>query len=173
MCVAERLLALEQGAVGGQHTVPGGEVVQVDQVPVQPLPVGPRRGQAGLDLVVPDDPALRGVDEEHPARLQPPLLDHLACGDVHHADLAGHHHQVVARDPVPAGPEAVAIQDGADHGAVCEGDRGRAVPGLHEGCVVLVEGPALVGHLGVVLPRFRDHHQDCLGKRVSTQDEEL
>src|SRR3712207_8593417 len=40
----------------------------------QPLPIGVGGGQLRLDLLVADDPALRGVDEEHAAGLEAPLL---------------------------------------------------------------------------------------------------
>ena len=173
MGVSEGLLTLYERALVGVDLVAWWQVVQVYEVGVQPLAVGPGRCQTGLDLVVPDDPSLPGVDEEHPARLQASLLDHLAAGDVHNADLAGHDDQVVVGNPVAAGAQSVAVQDRTDHRAVREGDRSRPVPGLHERCVVLVEGPTLLGHLGVVLPRFRDHHQDGLGERVTAQCEEL
>ena len=171
--VSEGLLALDERVLVGRGRVAGRQVVQLHEVGVQPLPIGTGRCQAGLDLVVPDDPPLAGVDEEHPARLQAPLLDDLAAGDVHDADLAGHHDQVVGGHPVAAGAQSVAVQDRTDDRAIREGDRGRPVPGLHERCVVLVEGPALVGHLRMVLPRFRDHHQDGLGQRVAAQGQEL
>ncbi len=68
----------------------------------------------GLDLVVVDDPALGGVDEEHPARLQPALADDVAGVDVEHADLGGQHDEAVVGDPVAARAQAVAVEHGAD-----------------------------------------------------------
>jgi hypothetical protein len=59
-------------------------------------------GQGALDLLVVHDPAGGGVDEEHPARLQPALGDDLGVGDVQDADLAGQHDQVVLGVPPAA-----------------------------------------------------------------------
>ena len=68
---------------------------------------------------------------------------HDALGiDVEHADLGGHDDQVVLGDVVAAGAQAVAVEDGADLRAVGEGDRGGAVPRLHQAGVVFVESLA-------------------------------
>jgi hypothetical protein len=72
-------------------------------------------GEGVLDLLVVDDAALAGVDQEHLAGLQPALLDDLRRVDVDHADLGRHHHEVVVGDPVPARAEAVAVEHGTDH----------------------------------------------------------
>ena len=130
----------------------------MDQIPFQPLAVWPGGGQPGFDFVITNDPTFFGVDQEHPARLQASLLNHLACWHVNHADLAGHDHQVLGGHPVAARAQAVAVKDGPDNCAIGEGNRRRTVPRFHQGRVVLVEGSPVVGHLGVVLPRFRDHH---------------
>ena len=58
-------------------------------------------------------------------------------------------------------------------GAVGEGDAGRAVPRLHEGRVELVEGAAGRVHLGVVLPRLRDHHQHRVRQRAAAEVQQL
>jgi hypothetical protein len=47
-------------------------------------------GQTGLDLLVVDDPALGGVDQEDLARVQALLDRDLLGRDVEHADLRGH-----------------------------------------------------------------------------------
>ena len=52
-----------------------GSVRQVHQAGVQPVVVRVLGGQRALDLLVGDDPPGGGVDEEHPARLQPALGD--------------------------------------------------------------------------------------------------
>ena len=100
-----------------------------------------------------------GVDQEHAARLQPALLHDARRVDVEHADLARHDHEVVVGHPVAARAQAVAVEHRADHGAVGERDRRRAVPRLHQRRVELVEGALLRRHRRVVLPRLRDHHQ--------------
>ena len=68
----------------------------------------------GLDLVVLDDAVRLGVDEEHPARLQPALADDRRGVDVEHADLAGEHDEAVVGDPEAAGAQAVAVEHRAD-----------------------------------------------------------
>ncbi len=93
--------------------------------------------------------------------------------EVEHADLAGQDDQAVVGDPVAPGPQAVAVEDGADQRAVGEGHAGRAVPGLHERRVELVERPPLGVHLGVVLPRLRDHHQHRVRQRAAAEVEQL
>jgi hypothetical protein len=52
------------------------QLVEVELLGVQPLLVRVLGGQFGLDLLVGDDAALGGVDQEHPARLQAHPLDH-------------------------------------------------------------------------------------------------
>ena len=51
-----------------------GEVVEVTSPSSSHSSVGVLGGELGLDLVVVDDAALRGVDEEHAAGLSRPLL---------------------------------------------------------------------------------------------------
>ena len=157
--VAEDLLAAGDRGVRVHDVLALGDVVEVDQPGVQPLLVGVLGGERGLDLVVLDDPVLLGVDEEHPARLQPALADDRGRVEVEHADLGGEHDQPVVGDPVARGAQPVAVEDRADLVAVGEDHAGRAVPGLHHRGVELVERAPGPIHLGVVLPRLRDHHQ--------------
>ena len=99
---------------------------------------------AALELVVGDDPLLGGVHEEHAAGLQASLGDDLVGRDVEDAGLGGHDDAVVGGDVVAGRAQAVAVERGADAHAVGEGDRGRAVPRLHQAGVELVEGPLLL-----------------------------
>ena len=102
--------------------------------------------ERGLDLVVADDPAGRGVDQEHPARLQPAARHHGGRVDVEHAGLAREHDEVVVGDEPAARAQAVAVEDGAGERAVGERDRGRTVPRLHQARVELVERAAVRVH---------------------------
>jgi hypothetical protein len=103
--VAERQLPLEHRVVVDAVRVgPLGHVLQRDQVVAEPQAVGPLGGRTQLDLLVRDDPALLGVDQEHAAGLQPALLQHAVGRDLQHADLGREHHEavlghVVARRP--------------------------------------------------------------------------
>ena len=91
-----------------------------DQAGVEPLAVGLAGGELALDLVVADDPAVLGVDEEHPPGWSRPCADDGRGVEVEHAGLGGEHDEAVVGDPVPAGAQAVAVEDGADQGAVGE-----------------------------------------------------
>ena len=68
----------------------------MEQAGVEPLLVRVLGGQLGLDLLVGDDAALRGVDQEHAAGLQPHLLHDGRRVEVQHAGLGRHHDQAVA-----------------------------------------------------------------------------
>ena len=70
--VPEQLLAGGQRLAAVAHRVlAAGQGVEVQQPGVQPVLVRVLGGQRGLDLLVLDDPARRGVGQEDPARLQP------------------------------------------------------------------------------------------------------
>ncbi len=100
--VAEDLLAARHRGVGVHDVLAIDDVVEVDEAGVQPLVVRVLGGQLGLDLLVLDDPVLVGVDEEHPARLEPALADHRGGVDVEHADLGGEDDETVVGHPVAA-----------------------------------------------------------------------
>ena len=140
---------------------------------VEPLAVGMLAGGPLLDLLVVDYPAFLRVDEEHAAGLEPLLADDAVGGYVEDADLGGEDDGVVERDVVARGPEAVAVEHGAHARAVGEGHGGRAVPGLDEGGVVLVEGLLLVAHRLVARPGLGDHHHHRVRERPAGQVEEL
>ena len=171
--VAEQLLAAQHAVVAEHDVLARREIVELDQAVLQPLGVRMLGGEGGLDLLVVDDAPLGGVDEEHPPRLQPALGDHLRRVDVDDADLGRHHDDVVVGDPVAAGPQPVAVEHGADDGAVGERDAGRAVPRLHQRGVEPVERPLVGVHLAVVLPRRRDHHQHGVVDRAPGEVEQL
>ena len=156
--VAERLLAAAARVswLGRRQIRRRRQILDVDQVLGQPLRVGMRRREIALDLLVGDDAALHGVDQEDPARVQPLLEQDVLRRDVEHADLGRHDDEVVLRHVVARRPQAVAIEHRADHRAVGEGDRRRAVPRLHQRRVVLVERLQLRPHALVARPRLRE-----------------
>ena len=173
--VAERLLAIEQrgGIVFGAGRREHRDLVELDAHVVDPLPIRLGRRELVLQLLVVDDATLLEVDQEHLARLQAPLLDDPVLRDVEHARLRCHHHEVVVGDDVARRTQAVAVERGADLLAVGEHHRGRAVPRLHHGGVVLVEGAAAQVHHRVLLPGFRDHHHRGVRERVAGHREQL
>ena len=89
-----------------------------------------------------------------------PLSITFSGGNVEHADLGRHDDQVVLGDVIARRPQAVAIEHRADVRAVGEGDRGRAVPRLHQAGVIFVKRLLLLAHRRVAGPRLGDHHHD-------------
>ena len=171
--VAEDLLAPGDRGMGVDDVLALGQVGEMDQAGVQPLVVRVLGGELALDLVVLDDAVLVDVDQEHPAGLEPPLADDARRVEVEHADLGGEHDEAVVGDPVAAGTQAVAVEDGTDLGAVGEHHAGGAVPRLHQRGVELVERAALPVHLPVVLPGLRDHHQHRVGQAATAHVQQL
>ena len=186
--VAEGLLAIEDrdlldraGSVGGRFVaaghcsdVAGGDFFELDADTLDPLAIGLARRQLVLEFGVVDDATLLEVDQEHLARLQAPLFGDARIGDLgQHARLGGHHHQIVIGDDVARRTQTVAIEGGADLATVGEGHGGRAVPGLHHGGVILVEGAPVGVHRGVLLPGLGDHHHHGLGERITRHHQQL
>ena len=171
--VAEQQLPADDGLVAGPGAAALGQRGQVHETRVQPVVVGVLGGQRPLDLLVGDDLPGRGVDQEHPAGLQPALGHDVGGRDVEDADLAGEDHQVVLGLPPAARAQAVAVEDGADQRAVGERHGRGPVPGLHDRGMEPVEGPAGRVHLLVVLPRLRDHHQHGVRQRPARQVQQL
>ena len=144
-----------------------------DQFRFEPVGIGSGTGDAGLDLVVANDAAFASVDQEHAAGLEAALFNDRVLGEIDDADLGCHDDEAVLGDPVAARAESVAVEDGAHHGPVGEGDGRRTVPRFHASRVVLVERLSLGVHLVVVLPRLGDHHQHRLGERVAAEAQQL
>ena len=173
MRVAEGHLAPHDGLVRGDRVLAVGEIGEVNELVLAPLLIGMLRSERCLDLFVIDNAAERCVDEEYLARLEPPLLHDARGVDVHDAGLARHDHAVVVGHPVAARSQAVAVEHGADHGAVGKRDRSRAVPRLHQGRVISVKRALLGRHRRVVLPGLGDHHEDAVRERAAAEVQEL
>ena len=162
IAVAEGLLQPHQLLVaGGCHLLIGHlQVGQIHQVPIQPFAVGLTTGVVRLQLLVVHQPSPDGVHQQHFARTEPVFPEDGFLGNVQHAHLAGENQPSVICDVIPAGSQAVPVENRAHHVAVAEQDRGRAVPRLQHGGIVLVEVPLLGIHAPVVAPRLRDGHHD-------------
>ena len=171
--VAERLLPVEQGDFRALRRRRRRKVLERDARPVDPRAVRLGRRQRTLQLGVIDDPTLVGVDEQHLSGLQPPFPDHLALGNVEHADLGGHDHVVVVGDDVARRAKAVAIERRTDLATVGERHRCRAVPWLHQRGVVFVECAPVLVHKRIAGPRFRDHQHHRVGERIPAHQQEL
>ena len=71
MRVAEGVWRVSHGVVIGRgQRLGAGSSSRRTTLSREPVGVGMLGRQLGLDLLVVDDPALRGVDQEHPARVQ-------------------------------------------------------------------------------------------------------
>ena len=115
----------------------------------------------------------RGVDEQEPPGLEPPLPGDALLGEIEHAGLGRHHHEAVLGDQVPGRAQPVAVERRTDHAPVGEGDRRRSVPRLEQRAVKLVEGAALLVHQRVLVPRLGDHHHHRVLDRPAGHGEQL
>ena len=151
----------------------GRQILHPHDVLREPGGVGMLGRQLGLDLLVVDDPPLRGVHQEDAAGMQALLDQDVLRRDVQHPHLGGHDDQAVLGHVVAGRPQPVAVEHGPDHAAVGERDGRGAIPRLHQRGVVLVERPPLGAHRFVVLPRLGNHHEDRVRQRAAVHDEEL
>ena len=113
------------------------------------------------------------IDEQHLARLQAPLRDDALFRHRQHAHFGGEHDEVVVGDEIARGPQAVAVERGADLAAVGEGHRRRAVPRLHHRGVIFVEVAPLLVHQRIAGPGLRDQHHHRVGQRIAAAHQEL
>ena len=131
-----------------------GKIAYREGLLVDPVAEGLLCRKVGLDLVIPDDAALGGVDDEHLARAERARLQDLVGLDGQGARLGGENHAVVVGDVVAGGTKAVPVEGGAGDAAVREGDGSGAVPALGEHGLVAVVGATRVGELLVLVPRL-------------------
>ena len=136
-------------------------------------PYGCCAGDLALDVGVVDDHAALEVDEEELAGLQAALALDLVGRNVHHAGLGAEHDPAVLGLQPAAGAQAVAVQRRADHAAVGERDRRRAVPRLHQAGVEGVEALQVLGQVVPVLVGLRDHHHHRVRQAAAGQHEQL
>ena len=134
------------------------QILDVEEVPVEPLTVRLTCRIGLLALLVRDDALCLRVDEQHTARLKTGLLHDVLRVDVEDADLGGQDQSVVVGDVVSGRTEAVTIEGRADHITIREEDRRRTIPRLHHGCVIMIEILLVLVHEAVVLPWLRDGH---------------
>ena len=113
------------------------------------------------------------IEQKHPPRLQAPFLDYAFLRNRQHADFRRHDDQIIVGDDIACRAQAIAIQRGTDLTTVGEGNRGRAIPRLHDGCVKFVKRPAISVHCGVVGPGFRNHHHHRVGQREAAHHQQL
>ena len=159
--------------VDGYPPVGGGQVVQGDQLPVQPLSIGVGGGVAPLDLPVPLELSGNSIHQEHFAGTQTALPHDVLRRNVQHAHLRGEDHKAVVGLIVPGRPQAVPVQAGPHHVPVGEENGRRAVPGFHHGGIVVVHIPDAPGHVPVPAPGLRDGDHHRLGQLHTAEHEKL
>ena len=160
--VAEHLLQAQQVVAGiaGGLDVGDLEVLQLDEVAVDPLAVRLTAGVVFLQLLVVHDFALDGVHQQHLAGAETVFDQNVLRLTGQHAHLGREDHPAVFGDVVAAGAQTVAVQHSAHHVAVGEEDGRRTVPGLQHGGVILVEVPLFLADVLVVLPGLRNGDHD-------------
>ena len=172
--VAEGLIQLLPLLLGidGYLFVGHAQLLQANQVGIQPLAVGLAGSEGGLAFLIGDHPFLHRIHQQHLAGLEPGLAQNVLRRNIQHAHLAGQHQTPVLGDVVPGGAQTIAVQHRAHHVAVGEEDGGGAVPGLHHGGVVVIQIPLLPGHAGIIPPGLRDgdHHGQGQGDAVHHQE---
>ena len=149
------------------------QVGQFQFLLVQPLAVGPFSGEFHFQFFVRHQASGKEIHQEHFARLQTSFFFHVLRRNRQHANLRRHNDFVIVGQVIARGTQAVAIQYCADVVAVGEHDRGRAIPGLHQRGVVLVEIAFFFGHVDVGLPGFGHHHHDGFLQRAAGHQQKL
>ena len=159
--VAECLLAGQQGVEIGRGNLGRlRQVTQVDLVLLEPESIGLGAADRLFELLVADDPPLREIHQEDLSRLEPAREPDRLGRDRQHADLAGQHNKVIVRDHVAAGTQAVAVEHRPDPDAITEDQAGRAIPGLQEPAVILVESaPRRIDGAVAFIGLGHEHHQ--------------
>ena len=173
--VAENLLAGGEVAGSGlaRSLGPRGQVLELILRLPQPLTVRLGVGERRLQLLVLDNPTLGEIDQQHPPWLEPAFADDIRFGDLQHAHLRRHDHAVVVGDDVARRAQPVAVERRADLLAVSKGDRGGAVPRLHQRSMIFVEGAPLWLHFGMAGPRLGDEQHHRMRQRVAARDEQF
>ena len=143
------------------------------QVVAQPAGVVVRAGDCALQLVVVDDAALAGIDQQHPSGAQPILAHDLFGWQIEHADFRRQDHQTAPGHAVARWPQAVAVEHRSHLNAVGERHRGGTVPALHQRGVVLVERLLLRAHALMIRPRLGDQHHERVRQRTPAEHQQL
>ena len=164
MRVAKLLLTTQNRGASVTDVLALRECIDGDQLFVQPLLPRVHGCQVALHFGIGHDPPAVQVDQEHRAWLQPPLRAGVAVGDVQDAGFRCEDDEVVVGDLPATWPQAVAVHDGANGGAVRESYGCRPVPRFHQAGGVLVKGAQLGVEQGVLFPRLGDQHCHGVGE---------
>ena len=75
-----------------------GQVIEVDQVRIQPVLIRLFSRNLLLEFVVTNNAALLGINQKHAARLQATLFEHPLGLNFQHPNFRGHNHQIIFGD---------------------------------------------------------------------------
>jgi len=167
------LLAQERSGILGRDDRRRQQAAQLDAILRHPAAIGALPGHLRLDLVVRHDALLLEVHQQHLARTQSAAPNSAAGGHFQSAGLRGQHNQPLYRDQVARRTQAVPVQCGTDVTPVREDQCRRAVPWLHDGRVVFVEGPLVLAHVEPRSPGLRDHHAHRVRQGPSSSGQQL
>ena len=161
------------GVDGGLLQRQVGHFLQAHALPRRHLTVWLARGHFLQDVVVGDQPARLQIGADHSAGTELATGDDLIRVDVERADFAARIHDAIAGMDIACRAQAVAVERHAHTRAVGEGDAGRAVPRLHQRGVIAEKAFDRRRHIGIFLPRLRDHHLDAVRDIASGQREQF
>ncbi len=148
------------------------QLIQMQQLPIQPLTVGLTAGIKFLTLLIRDDALLLGIHQQHLARCETALCHNMLCRNIQNTYLRGENQPLIIGDVVAGRTQSVSIQGCTHQLAVTEENGSRAVPGLHHGSIIMIEIlPALL-HEAVVLPGLGNdgHHGERQIHAVHVQE---
>ena len=149
------------------------ELGQFEAVFVEPAAVRLLLRELFLDFAVVFELTGRGVGRDHLAGSEAALADDRRVVENHRTGFGADVENAVFGDFVARWAQTIAVQRGADLGAVGKNEAGRTVPRLGERADVLVKGADLVGNLGVVaVGGWHQHAHRVLG-RATGQDQQL
>ena len=120
-----------------------------------------------------DEAAALQIAPDHLAGADASLLDDVGRGDVEDAGLRGEDEEVVARERVARGAQAVAVEGGADVHAVGEAHGGGPVPGFHELRMIVEEAAHVAPEVVVGAPGLRHEHEHRMGQAAPAGREQF
>ena len=137
------------------------DALQFGQIVVQPFSIRLSGSIFFLDLLIVDDSALYGIDQEHLAGTKSFFYFDLRGINGKHTYLRGQDQGIVVSDHVTGRTQSVSVQHGSHDISVGEQNGCRTVPGFHHGSVILVEISLGLGHGLVIRPGLGDGDHDC------------
>jgi len=130
-------------------------------------------GEFCLDFGIVNDAAFNCIDQQHLAGLQAPFLNNVFFSDGQHAGFRRQNNHVILGNVIARRAQAVTVERCADLDTITKGNGCRAIPWLHDSCMIFIESAAFVIHQWVAGPRFWDQHHHGVRQRVSTVQQQF